>query len=306
MPPGHRSDRNQTPAPTVDRHNGAVNDGVPVRTRADLCPGVVRPWAATDGALVRLRLIGGEFPPGTLARLADLARRYGDGSVHLTSRANVQVRALPLDGDRLPDEVADALIATGLVPTRTHELVRNVLVSPLTGVAGGRADLRPVARALDQLLCAEPRLADLSARFLFVLDDGRGDVADRRLDLGLVAVDAETAQLRAGSGWGELVDLGGVPEALIGLAYRFLDARGSGPTAAWHVEELDAPLLTGAPDPRTAARSAPLPFGPVPGGEHLAVPDGILAGPDLDRAVAAESTGRRVIVTPWRGLLLLG
>ncbi len=276
-----------------------------IRTRGDLCPGVVRPWVADDGGLVRLRLIGGALPGPGLARLADLSARYGDHAVHLTTRANVQVRGLPLDGDRLTAEVEEALLATGLVPSPAHELVRNVMVSPLSGVAGGRADLRPVAAELDRLICADPALAGLSARFLVVLDDGRGDVAERALDLGVVALDGGTAQLRAGSGWGDVVGLDDVPARLVELAHAFLAARGSGPTAAWHVDELAAPLLTGEPDPRATVRSAPLPFGAVPGGEHLAVPDGVLTGELLTQVIARSAAGSSVVVTPWRGLLLL-
>ena len=48
--------------------------------------------------LVRLRLIGGQVSSASLRALADVAGAYGDGRVHLTSRANLQVRALP--GDR--------------------------------------------------------------------------------------------------------------------------------------------------------------------------------------------------------------
>ncbi|MGO4254931.1 nitrite reductase [Marmoricola sp. RAF53] len=282
-----------------------MNDPAPTRTRGDLCPGVVRPWGAADGALVRLRLPGGDLPAEGLVRLAALARRYGDGTVHLTSRANIQVRGLPLAGGRLPAEVEAALLATGLVPSPTHELVRNVLVSPLTGVAGGRADLRPVARDLDRLVCAEPALAGLSARFLFVLDDGRGDVAGQRLDLGAVALDHGTAQLRAGSGWGGCVPLGGVPEALVALAHDFLAARGDGPTAPWHVDELPGALVAGTPDARALVRGDPVPYGPVPTGVHLPAPDGVLADALLDEVIAAAAAGKRLVVTPWRGVLVL-
>ena len=58
------------------------------RTRRDLCPGVLRPWPADDGALVRVRLIGGEVTRAQLRRLGRVAETYGDGNVHLTSRAN--------------------------------------------------------------------------------------------------------------------------------------------------------------------------------------------------------------------------
>ena len=65
------------------------------RTRGDLCPGVFRPWPADDGALVRLRVPGGHFTRTTLLALLDVAESYGDGRVHLTKRANLQLRALP-------------------------------------------------------------------------------------------------------------------------------------------------------------------------------------------------------------------
>ena len=107
--------------------------------------------------LVRLRLIGGRVSSASLRALADVAGEYGDGRVHLTSRANLQVRALPGSGSVLDPEVLAAIEATGLLPTRSHELIRNVMVSPQTGLAGGRADLRAVAGDLDARLCADPR-----------------------------------------------------------------------------------------------------------------------------------------------------
>ena len=80
------------------------------RDRPDRCPGVLRPWVADDGALVRLRLVGGRTTPATLARLLDVAERHGDGTVALTRRANLQVRGLPQDEDgRLPGSVVAAL-----------------------------------------------------------------------------------------------------------------------------------------------------------------------------------------------------
>jgi precorrin-3B synthase len=284
-----------------------VATGAP-RTRRDLCPGVFRPWPASDGALVRLRLVGGRLPVSSLPAVAEAARRWGDGMLHLTRRANLQLRALPAEAGVLPAEVVDAIAATGLLPSRSHELVRNIMVSPLTGLAGGRADLRPVAAALDAQLCADPSLAALPGRFLFVLDDGRGDLHDRDCDLGLVAIDSTSAQLRVGDGGSsEVVRLDEAAAALAGLSRVFLHARGTGPAAAWHVRELPAPIVPLRPrDPRAEVSGSSLPYGRVPGGVHVEVPGGVLDRDGVDRLVsAADRAGAdTLVVTPWHGVLV--
>ena len=278
-----------------------------IRTRADRCPGARRPWEADDGLLVRLRLIGGRLPSHALAALMGVAEEHGDGRVQLTGRANLQVRGLPGSAGALRPDVLAALEATGLLPTRTHELVRNVMVSPLSGLcapaaADGRPDLRPVAADLDRRLCAEGRLAALPGRFLFVLDDGRGDLVDRPCDLGLVALAPGTAQLRIGPAYGPVVALADAAASLTALASDFVRRRGSGATAPWHVAELDRPLgPVLAPDPRIPEPLGPLPFGSTPGGHHVAVPDGLLDRTAADRLVAAAP---ELVVTPWRGVLV--
>lgn len=274
------------------------------RTRRDRCPGVQRPWPADDGLLVRLRLVGGVVTTAQLLALVGVAETFGDGHVHVTGRTNLQVRAMPgADGALTPQALA-AVAGTGLLPWPTHELVRNVMVSPCTGVpeAPGRADLRPVAAGLDRLTVADPRTVDLPARFLTVLDDGRGDLLDRPCDLGLVALDATTAQVRVGDGWGPVVPLAQAPRVLVDLALRFLAVRGTGATVPWHVRELPASVTLvppAEPDARVPAPSGPLPFGEVPGGRHVPVP-----ATGLDRAgVEALTAGAdHVVVTPWRGV----
>jgi precorrin-3B synthase len=272
------------------------------RSRPDLCPGALRPWPADDGALVRLRLPGGLVSADSLRALVAVATSYGDGAVHLTGRANLQLRALPsADGD-LPAEVLTAIEATGLLPSRSHELVRNLMVSPLTGLVGGRADLRPVVAELDRLLCAEAALAGLPGRFLFVLDDGRGDLASRTCDLGLVALDETTAQLRVGAAWGAVLPLADAPAALVDLAARFQERRGDGPTAAWHVDELAEPLVADrAADPRALVSGGPAAYGRHGGVEHVEVPDGVLVP---DPALALAERGPELVVTPWHGVVV--
>lgn len=281
------------------------------RDRADRCPGVLRPWIADDGALVRLRLIGGRLPTATLADLVAISAEHADGDLFLTRRANLQVRGLAHADGCVDPSFVDAVSAAGLLPSPSHELVRNVMVSPLSGRSGGQADLRPAADAYDALVRDDPALAALSARFLVVLDDGRGDLVDRSLDLGAMAVAPDAAQLRVGTeGWGEVVPVADLPDALVALAHRFLVANHD--RRAWHVDELPdrgATVLgpAHARDLRTHVTALPLPLGAIPQDDgrtafHLAVPDGRLT-PDLATQVL-DRAGDEVVVTPWRSLLL--
>ncbi|WP_053619945.1 nitrite reductase [Nocardiopsis sp. NRRL B-16309] len=283
------------------------------RTRRDRCPGALRPWPADDGLLVRLRLVGGRLPAGALRDVAAVAAEFGDGRVHVTGRANLQLRALPGRDGRLTPEALRAVEGTGLLPSPAHDLVRNIMASPCTGRTGGRADLRPLAAALDRLLCSDPGRAGLPGRFLFVLDDGRGDLLDRSCDLGLVALDARTGQLRVGDGWGPVVPLDDAPAAIVRLADAFLARRGDGPSAAWHVAELPDPLTDPAPpDPRLPDASPPLPYGPLAGGgRHAPVPDEGLDRPAAEalaeEALTAGGGGHgELVITPWRGVLVPG
>jgi len=282
------------------------------RTYVDRCPGVLRPWIADDGALIRLRLVGGALRSDTLLDLSDIATEWGDGNIHLTSRANLQLRGIPHAEGCVPSAFVDAISATGLLPVPSHELVRNINVSPLTGRVGGRADLRPLADVVDKLLCADPVFASLAGRFLFSLDDGRGDVGGRTLDLGVFALDAHTAQLRVGSNlWGPTVALNDAAIALLDLAREFLGLHGNGDTAWWHVDELpgkgsellDRPYER---DERTLTTSAPPALGKIAQDDgrqalNIEVPDGKLS-PQLAEEIA--SLGTKLIVTPWRNVIV--
>lgn len=275
------------------------------RHRFDRCPGVLRAWVAEDGALLRIRLVGGVLRRDQLAGLAELSADHGDGAVHVTARANVQVRGVPLP---VPDRLVERVSLLGLLPSPAHDRVRNIMMSPLTGRSGGRADLRPVAGMLDDALCGDPLLAALPARFLFCLDD-RDDLCDRTGDLAAVAVAPDRARLWAGGRAGEVVGLAEVPGRLVELARRFLAVRGSGPTACWHVSELpgggaDLGAFRPADPPPQAP---PPPYGSLVQDDgrhtrHLAVPDGMLTPALLDHLLACAAD--QVVVTPWRGVLL--
>lgn len=282
------------------------------RTYVDRCPGVLRPWIADDGALIRLRLVGGQLSSASLKSLVGIAAEYGDGSIHLTTRANLQLRAIEHTDGCVPPDLVEAISAAGLLPAPSHELIRNITVSPLTGRVGGRADLRPLADVVDKMLCADPVFASLAGRFLFSLDDGRGDVSGRSLDLGVFALDARTAQIRIGSTvWGPTVDLNDAATTLVELARQFLGMRGAGETAWWHVDELPrkgAELLDRSyeRDRRTLTTAERAPFGKISQNDgrlalQVEVPDGILT-PQLAERLAG--LGRELIVTPWHSVIV--
>ncbi len=223
---------------------------MPARTAADACPGVFAPHDAADGALARIRLPGGAVTAAALRMVADCAEELGDGRVHLTSRGNLQLRGLSRTSD-----LAARLAAAGLLPSATHERVRNVLASPLAGVARGPArrgqaadgrpcDVRGLAGALDRGLCARPALAGLPGRFLFALDDGRGDVAAEDPDL---CWRAPGTLLVAGVDTGLRVPADDAVAALLAAAEAFLALRAADGGGAWRAAELpDAPARVAA------------------------------------------------------------
>lgn len=232
------------------------------RAAHDRCPGVFDPHPAADGALVRVRLPGGTIEPAQMEALAAASTEHGDGFLELTSRANVQLRGVTDVG-----AVAAALAAVGLVPSMTHEKVRNVIVSALTGRRGGLADVRAAARQLDSALRVDPALAGLSGRFLFGIDDGHGDVVAHRPDVcAVVRPGGTTDILIDGTPAGAVNDLASIAAALVGVA---ADMVAEAPSSAWRVRDLD-------PDTRTrligAARGrldapvgSPVPDSPAPG-----------------------------------------
>jgi precorrin-3B synthase len=186
---------------------------------------------AADGGLARVRLPGGRLTAAQLDVLRVAAAELGDGRLELTSRANVQLRGLDADG---PRELSDRLFAAGLLPSITHERVRNILASPLSGLdQDSRYDVLPVAAALDEALCDRAALAELPGRFLFALDDGRGDLAELRGDVLVRALDEQTGLLSVGNR-GVRVEWAAVPELMLAAAEAFLQVRDE----EWRIAEV--------------------------------------------------------------------
>ncbi|MET9425958.1 cobalamin biosynthesis protein CobG [Streptomyces sp. NPDC006540] len=278
------------PAPS-NRPNRDEPLVTPVRDRGDACPGALRLHTADDGALARVRVPAGVVSAAQAYALADAAERLGDGALDITSRGNLQLRGLE---PGCAGELAELLDTAGLLPAPRHERVRNIVASPLSGLDGrGHLDVQPLVRELDALLCASERAPELSGRFLFALDDGRGDMAELAADVMLLAepggaevrvtVGGASARVRAEDG----------PRTMLLAAEAFLDAASTTGTRAWRVRELprsgaelaDAPVWRGL-CPRAQAPQSPV--GPGPAGPVGSVDP---VGPDAPESAAALRRG---------------
>ncbi|HWG98108.1 MAG TPA: hypothetical protein VNV66_02035, partial [Pilimelia sp.] len=262
--------------------------------RPDACPGALRVHQAADGGLARVRVPGGLLRPAQWTALRRAALDLGDGHLELTSRANVQVRGL-LPGAE--SGLARRLAAVGLLPSPSHERVRNIVASPLTGLDGrGRWDARPVVEALDRGLCADPALAGLPGRFLFAVDDGRGDVVGAGADVALLPLPCgSVAVLLAGRDLGlrtAAADAADAADAALAAARAFLAERPADGAEAWRLAE-----LPGGPE-RVAARLAAAPG--VRRGTGRPEPPTRPAGGPTDRAGAPTAEARpESLGPPW-------
>lgn len=305
----------------------------PLRDRGDACPGALRLHQAADGHLARIRLPAGDLTVRQATALADAADLLGDGHLSLTSRGNAELRGLAEDcGGRLAALLRDA----GLLPSERHERIRNILASPLAGLDRHTpSDVRRWARELDALLCASESATALSGRFLFVLDDGRGDVAALGGDVSLLAEPdgngtgpAAGALLRIGDDPAALRIAGpDAPRAALAAAEAFLTAAAASGSGAWRVRELPDGHVLRARDVADALRSAGIEAAyvaqpPAPGARasppydpSYAPPNdlppcappyadsaapGVVEGPDGNRALSVLAPLGRLSVAQWR------
>jgi precorrin-3B synthase len=265
----------------------------------DGCPGALQVHQAADGALARVRLPGGMITPAQLTTLSGVSSQLGSGTLELTSRGNVQLRGLT-DVTAAAEAIANA----GLLPSTTHERVRNIVASPLSGRAGGRADVRAWVGELDAAICADPRLAELGGRFWFSLDDGRADVSGLGADVGAHFLEDDCALVLAGRDTGVRLAVGDVPKSLVAIAARFVGIRGK----AWRVNEL-AGIDALLPDIQLNTPFPPVTKAPVgwigqqDGRVALgaAVPLGVLPARVAEYLAAIDAP---LVVTPWRSVLV--
>ncbi len=234
---------------------------------------------AADGGLARVRVPGGTLSATQFDVLRTAALELGDGWIELTSRANAQIRGLA-PGAEL--ELGGRLREVGLLPSVTHERMRNIIAAPLE-------DNQALVDALDAALCAVPELAFLPGRFLVTVG---GAVSGLAGDIGLVG----DALFLAGRDCGLRVT--DPVDAVVTAARVFQEIRGD----AWRLSEVDGGVrkiteALGIPHP---SRIDPA-VTPVAPGVHGSA---VVAGVPLGRLDARLLAGVPVRLTPWRSLVL--
>ncbi len=184
------------------------------------CPTAHRPMMSGDGLLVRIRPRAGRMTADQARTVAELAHRFGNGLIDLTSRAGLQIRGVAED---VHPGLLRALVANGLAdPDPDIEARRNFVVTPFWT----SCDLT------DRLACAlSLRLAELPqlpAKAGIAIDTGTMPVlqdvpADFRFER-----DGEGALLLRGDGAerGRSIDEADAFDALNEMAAWFVESGG--------------------------------------------------------------------------------
>ncbi|AOX16781.1 precorrin-3B synthase [Kozakia baliensis] len=260
------------------------------------CPGAWRPMRSGDGLLVRVRPPLGRLTQRQASGLAHLATRYGNGTIDLSTRANLQIRGVKEEAHAA---LLSKLTALGLAdPTPEAEARRNVVMTPFWHEDDGTVEL---ANMLNAALQNDPAL-DLPGKFGFAIDTGATPVlrevsADIRIERG----PSGALLCRAdGTDRSMPVTLQNAIPAALSLARWFVANGGQGRMAA-HLEA-GAMVPEGfISEPAVLASFMPV-LGPSDSGFMVGIPFGRMEA----RTLASLADIAPLRMTPWRMILLEG
>jgi len=290
-----------------------------------LCPGVLHAVQAKDGLLIRIRVPGGFIEANQLRTVANLSRDFADRTIEITSRANLQLRAIR---NRDLPYIIEGISLAGLLPSPQHDRVRNILTSPIAGLDGEEiVDPRPLIHDLDLRLRKESVFANLHPKFSFAIHGGGRWFSRENDDVSLEAVGLNPApyfRLSIGGAYsgfvvkpGDAVDcMLAAARMCIGLANESsLPVRGKAvatiPGAMKGIVESLSHLLTPSPvtHPSRLVDEAPLGiYSTTQPGRVSIIPSVHLgrlsAEQAIDLAAAANEWEGDLRLAPWRGVVL--
>lgn len=263
------------------------------------CPGALRPMAAHDGLVVRVRTPMSRLSSQQAKTIADLSTQYGNGLLDLSARGNLQMRGVSEDNHPL---LIDALRELGLIDASIDIEARRNIVLPPFWQEGDTTE--QIARELIKELSKQDGPA-ISGKFGFAIDCGpvplirtiSADIRIEQSEAGLIC--------RAdGSDQGRLVTKENAAKAAIELAHWFIATGGvvknRGRMAA-HIKDhaLPAHYL------ESPAQEASAPT-PKPGQTKEGFLVGATFGQITAETFASLAELAPIRITPWRMLMLEG
>ncbi len=153
-----------------------------------ICPSLFNATSARDGILSRIRLPSGLITSNQCEAIAKLVKEFGDRTIQITNRANLQIRT----SQALTLEVLQSLQDYGLASsTESIDSLRNIMASPTAGIDfRAKINTIPFVKQWDIYLANHPELEILSSKFSVCFDGGETiGVSDRPNDICLVSVE---------------------------------------------------------------------------------------------------------------------
>ncbi|TMA38041.1 MAG: nitrite/sulfite reductase [Deltaproteobacteria bacterium] len=153
----------------------------------------------------RIKIPGGLLSADQLACLADVADRYGRGIAHVTTRQDIQIHWVPVEGII---EMYEHLLGAGITTRGAcADSVRNVTACPFAGTAPTEPfDVSPYCIAIHEYFLFNPLNLTLPRKFKIAVEGCVNDCAQAPVnDIGLYAKVRDGARgfsLHAGGGLG--------------------------------------------------------------------------------------------------------
>ncbi|WP_026597282.1 hypothetical protein [Methylobacterium sp. 77] len=282
----------------------------PEPARRGWCPSLARPMPTGDGLLARIHPPLGVISPTQARTVATGARRYGNGHIDVTARANLQVRGV---SEETGPKLAALLDVAGLGDVRNDGgPQRLTLTAPLSG-----RDVIALAHAVEQIGVGIPHLpakAVVTIEAVATLPvrgqpERAGDFWGTEPDIRLVVVAPDRfAVAFAGSDWHGDIEVERLP-VIVGAALRILAASGQRRMRDLHTGDLAASLGLRSRSMPPLSPLRPAGISPLADGRTallLDTPFGRCTADALDRlADQAEAMDSEIHLSPTRGFAIL-
>lgn len=147
-----------------------------------------------DSLMLRVRVPANEIAARQMRALAGIAKRWGNGQAHVTTRGNIQIREIA------PGDIVNVLMAlsdAGLTSRGAGaDNVRNITATPTSGLDPAELyDVRPLAKGLQFYLSNNRDLFGLPRKFNVAFDTGGSvSVVSDTNDIGFQAVRIDEAK----------------------------------------------------------------------------------------------------------------